>query len=286
MAAAATARLGHRHMVSSVFHRYPSSQIVFFSTKNDRIQDILMNPEGHSARILPGGKYVERQVRNERRKVLVERAYGNFWMMTDLKKTGNKPVLSNEHLISEKMAQDFPSLSYWTTVNDGTEVHVPEFFLRNNRAKDASAQCTLVAIAFTHFGAQLLDSWTTPFVTEFANNNRVEVVHLSITEGGWFVCKFLRPLLSRSARSNTPIQQQSTTLLHYGSAESLSTFKDTLRMHNTLTGYVYLLDGLGRVRFAGSGSASHEEANRVIAFAKEITPLLNSTKRLKQVRQK
>jgi ATPase complex subunit ATP10 len=93
-------------------------------------------------------------------------------------------------------------------------------------------------------------------------------------------------LLSRSARSNTPPQQQSTTLLHYGSAESLSTFKDTLRMHNTLTGYVYLLDGLGRVRFAGSGSASHEEVNRVIAFAKEITPLLNTTKRLKQVRQK
>ena len=228
-----------------------------------------MNPEGHSARILPGGKYVERQVRNERRKVLVERAYGNFWMMTDLKKTHNKPVLSNEHLIPDELAQDFPSLPHWTTVTDETtEVHVPEFFLRNNRAKDASAQCTLVAIAFTHFGAQLLDSWTTPFVAEFANNNRVEVVHLSITEGGWFVCKFLRPLLSRSARSNTPPQQQSTTLLHYGSAESLSTFKDTLRMHNTLTGYVYLLDGLGRVRFAGSGNASCEEVDRVIAFAK------------------
>jgi ATPase complex subunit ATP10 len=206
-------------------------------------------------------------------------------MMTDLKKTDNKPVLSNDHLISEETAQYFPSLSHWTTVNDGTEVHVPEFFVRNNRAKDASAQCTLVAIAFTHFGAQMLASWTTPFSDEFANNNRVEVVHLNITEG-WFVSKFLRPLVSRSARSNTPLQQQSTTLLHFGTADSLSTFKDTLRMHNTLTGYVYLLDGLGRVRFAGSGNASCEEVDRVIAFAKEITPLLNSSKRLKRGRQK
>jgi ATPase complex subunit ATP10 len=244
-----------------------------------------MNPEGHSARILPGGQYVEKQVRNEQRKVLVERAFGNFWMMTDLKKTDNKPVLSNEHLISEDTAQDFPSLSHWTTLNDGTEVNVPEFFVRNNRAKDASAQCTLVAIAFTHFGAQMLPSWTTPFNVAFAINNRVEVVHLSITEG-WFVSKFLRPLLTLSARSNTPPQQQSTTLLHYGSADSLSTFKDTLRMHNTLTGYVYLLDGRGRVRFAGSGNASCDEIDRVIAFAKEITPLLNSSKRLKGGRQK
>jgi hypothetical protein len=80
------------------------------------------------------------------------------------------------------------------------------------------------------------------------------------------------------------IQYTSTTtkyLLHYGSADSFSTFKDTLCMHNTLMGYVYLLNGLGCVWFAGASSASHEEVNCIIAFAKEITPLLNSTKRSK-----
>jgi ATPase complex subunit ATP10 len=190
-----------------------------------------MNPEGHSARILPGG-LVEKTVRNEQRQVLVERAFGNFWMMTDLKRTDNKPVLSNQHLIPEETSQLFPSLSNWTTVQDGTEVDIPHFFVRNNRAKDASAQCTLVAIAFKQFGAQMLTSWTTPFITKFQTNKRVEVVHLSITEG-WFLSKFLRPLLTRSARSNTPPSQQATTLLHYASANSLSEFKDTLRMHNT-----------------------------------------------------
>jgi ATPase complex subunit ATP10 len=245
-----------------------------------------MNPEGHSARILPGG-LVEKTVRNEQRKVLVERAFGNFWMMTDLKRTDNKPVLSNPHLIPEQTSQVFPSLSHWTPVQDDAsheEVNVPDFFLRNNRARDASAQCTLVAIAFKQFGAQMLTSWTAPLVDEFqANSRRVEVVHLSITEG-WFASQFLRPLLTRSARANTPPSQHGTTLLHYAStASALDEFKDALRMHNTLTGYVYLLDGLGRVRFAGSGTASPDEVERVISFAKElITPpvVLGSNQRV------
>lgn len=239
-----------------------------------------MNPEGHSARILPGG-LVEKTVRNEQRKVLVERAFGNFWMMTDLKRTDNKPVLSNPHLIPEQTSQIFPSLSHWTPVQDTSQaVDVPDFFVRNNRAKDASAQCTLVAIAFKQFGAQMLTSWTAPFVMQFQTNRRVEVVHLSIAEG-WFASQFLRPLLTRSARANTPPSQQGTTLLHYASASALEEFKDALRMHNTLTGYVYLLDGLGRVRFAGSGSASPDEVERVISFAKElITPVLGSNQRV------
>jgi ATPase complex subunit ATP10 len=243
-----------------------------------------MNPEGHSARILPGG-LVEKTVRNEQRQVLVERAFGNFWMMTDLKRTDNKPVLSNVHLIPEETSQVFPSLANWSTVQDGTQVDIPSFFMRNNRAKDASAQCTLVAIAFKQFGAQLLTSWTTPFTTQFETNKRVEVVHLSITEG-WFVSKFLRPLITRSARSNTSPSQQPTTLLHYASENSLVEFKDTLRMHNTLTGYVYLLDGLGRVRFAGSGKASPEEVERVISFAKELTPMLGSESSNKRSRRR
>ena len=91
-----------------------------------------MNPNGDSHRILPGG-FVMKQVKNEKRKVLAERALGNFWMMSDLKKTDNKPILSNEQLIPECDAQLFPSLSGFTVLEDNSPASVPDFFLRNNR---------------------------------------------------------------------------------------------------------------------------------------------------------
>ena len=251
-----------------------AAQKYLFST--ERIQDIQMNPNGLGRKILPGNLVIK-QVRDEERKIMAERALGNFWMMQDLNKTDNKPIITNETLIPEAQAQLFPSLGDWTTLEEGTQAvqEVPDFFLRNNRAEDAKAQCTLVAICFKQFGAQMLPTWTVPFQDAFRGNNRVEVVHLNITEG-WFLSKLSRYLKS-SARKHTPKEQWPTTLLHYASDTDdpeLATFKDILRMHNTLTAYVYLLDGLGRVRCAASGRASQEEVNRLISFAKDLTPML------------
>ena len=142
-------------------------------------------------------------------------------------------------------------------------------------ANDATAQCTLVAISFKHFGYQMLASWTEPFQEAFQGNGRVEVVTLSITEG-WFLSTFLSSFLTQGARRNTPPERLGETLMYYGNEDALADFRDTLRMHNTLTGFVYLLDGLGRVRFAGSGTASQEESEQLIEFAKELTPKLKS----------
>jgi ATPase complex subunit ATP10 len=49
-------------------------------------------------------------------------------------------------------------------------------------------------------------------------------------------------------------------------------------MHNDKTGYIFLLDGLGRVRFAGSGQAENYELKLLIKHVKEITPGLKTPK--------
>lgn len=254
-------------------HFLSAAPLRLFST---RIKDIQMNPNGLGNKILPGNLVVKK-VRDEERHIQAERAMGNFWMMKDLKETDAKPILTNSLLIPEQDAQVFPSLGQWITLEEGSQpVHqVPEFFLRNNRADDAKAQCTLATVVFKQFGAQMLDTWTQAFHSAFQGNNRVEIVHLNITEG-WFLSKLHR-YLTRSARKHTPEEQWPTTLLHYAKNtedSDLANFKDTLRIHNTLTAYVYLLDGLGRVRCAASGKASPEEADSLIQFAMELTPLL------------
>ena len=46
-----------------------------------------------------------------------------------------------------------------------------------------------------------------------------------------------------------------------------------------MTNYVFLLDNVGCVRFAGSGPASDEEVARLIGFAKDLTNNKKGSKR-------
>jgi ATPase complex subunit ATP10 len=193
-------------------------------------------------------------------------------MIKDLKRSQEKPVVSNKELIPEKRAKVFPFLDNLKSLRGG-KVDLPEFFLRKNRSHDVDAQCTLVAISFRDFGYNLLASWLDPFAEAMTGKDRVEVVRLNLSEG-WVNKWILRGFITGLTKRNTPQSEQDRTFLYFGDLES---FRDSLRMHNVMTGYVFLLDGLGRVRFAGSGPASEEEAERLIRFAKELTPLIVKT---------
>lgn len=121
-------------------HRRQNFQFVairgffFFEEKpNNRIRDILVNPDGVSSEIKPGNlvdKFYKKT--GNTRTIPTELAYGYFWMIKDLSKTGGKPIISNPHLIPAKNAQHFPSLDGVQTL-DGKTVQVPQYFLRKNR---------------------------------------------------------------------------------------------------------------------------------------------------------
>jgi hypothetical protein len=49
-----------------------------------------------------------------------------------LELTGNKPILSNESIISAAEAEKFPTLAGLNCLNDEV-VDIPDFFTRNNR---------------------------------------------------------------------------------------------------------------------------------------------------------
>jgi len=234
-----------------------------------------VNPESVGDSILPGGEYcIKRDPRTEKdRRVLLERKYGFLWMMADLAKTKSKPTFSNTALIPETEAEVFPTFGDCCEMENDEDVILPEYFLRDNRANDPSAQCTLVAISYKDHGNKLLKSWTEPFEQFYGvGQNRAKVMRLFITEGG-FMKFLLVGVQKRSIRSNTNPELLSQTLVRFGS-DGILQLNDALRMHNTLTGYVFLLDGLGRVRFAGSGEASENEVQNLIKFAKELTPKL------------
>lgn len=247
-----------------------------FSTdqKSKRIDGICVNPESIGSQILPGGRSVIKKDRKgDFREVMVERAYGHFWMISDLAKVGKKPTLAS--VIAEEHAQPFPCFPSFSVLSSDEAVDVPEYFLRDNRANDPSAQCTLVAIAYKDHGYKLLPSWTNPFEAAYGvGNPRARAMRLTITEGK-FTKMLLSSFIKRSFRNSTVPELQSQTLLCFGPEDTtLLEFKDALRMHNTLTGYVFLLDGLGRVRFAASGEASEDEVRQLVQLAAQLTPRL------------
>jgi ATP10 protein len=303
------------HPSSTFQYLYPMKNIQFYSIslcRRKQMIGIQMNPNSIASRILSDGKTAQvpnddsdkdRNSDNNNMNVIqtmqekpLERAYGNFWMMQDLRKNGNKPILASK--ISSVDAELFPSLlncNLLRTDNDNNNINLqqpnlkqqqptstskqpvdlPSYFFRDNRTQDPSAQCTLVGIAFKDYGYKLLSSWLDPFEAEFGiRNRRAMTYRLSITEG-WFTKLFLRRMIVRGFEKATPFEVQPQVLLSFGpKAEALFHFNNTLRMHNTLTGYVYLLDGLGNVRFAASGEATEDELKLLIESARELIPKL------------
>lgn len=234
-----------------------------------RNKSIIMHPDGHGRNILPGNLVIKENAKTgAKKKVLLEHALGYFWALKDLSLTDKKPVLSNETLVPAAEAEKFPALKNLVNLQKEA-VDIPDFFVRNNRSKDANVQCTLVAICCRDFGAQLLPTWIEPFDKALCNGkdaDRFEVVRITINEG--WITKLLSPFILSGTKKNVPEKDHPNTLLYYGDAEK---WRDILRIHNTYTGYVFLVDGIGRVRWAGSGEGSDEEVLSMIKFAKELT---------------
>ena len=128
----------------------------------------------------------------------------------------------------------------------------------------------LVAISCKEFGARLLPSWIDPFEMALRGKDeddadRYEVVRITINEGR--IAKLLSPFIVSGTKKRVPTADHSNTLLYYGDAEEM---RDILRMHNIYTAYVFLLDGAGRVRWAGSGEGSKAEVESMIEIARDL----------------
>lgn len=129
------------------------------------------------------------------------------------------------------------------------------------------AKCTLVNIAFRDSGFKNVETWKTPFNEAFVGDSKVKSVTVSITER--WALYMLRGTLANLMRKNTPAVEHEKTLLYFGS--DVDEFVDVLRMHNLMANYAFLVDELGRIRFAGSGAATEDDISKVVRFARDLS---------------
>ena len=132
----------------------------------------------------------------------------------------------------------------------------------------------LVTFSYRDYGYRLLESWRDPIKeflsTEVVPKKSLVTITVCITEGSSFFSFLFKRYILFSMRRNTPKELHPNTYVYFGDTND---FRDSLRMHNTLTCYVTLLDKFGRVRWTGSGKAEQEEIDNLITAIKQLTPL-------------
>ncbi len=264
---------------------YDSAGIDSYTRKlmQNRHQGIQMNPNSISQHVLPNEYIVKTNPKTGDKKMVgLERSMGYFWDLKDLNQTNEKPILSNEELIPVDIAQVVPPLhgNLQSLDEDVTGVELPSFLTKNNRSEDPSAECTLLLVCFNEYGNKMLPSWADPYEKAFSKDyNRIKTVWLSLNEGR--VLNFLSSIIMNSSKNIVPDYRKKNYLMYFGN--DCNDFRDILRMHNRKTGYAFLLDGIGRVRFAGSGTACEEDVKRIVSFTKALAPGLKADKgRLKK----
>mmetsp|Transcript_16180 Transcript_16180/g.45087 ORF Transcript_16180/g.45087 Transcript_16180/m.45087 type:complete len:279 (+) Transcript_16180:129-965(+) len=206
------------------------------------------------------------QARNESLKDELKRGYVND--LRELNSNKGKAFRAHEKLAAVQASYLFPKLDFVDT--EGAPVEVP--------AGDGSVQVALVCVAFRNGAEEMLSSWREPFKAQFAGTPGAVVYEMSLVDssvmGMWpFRQMILRGGALASAAAPKPALP-TTTVFHFGDTRSA---RKMLGITNLLTGYVYLVDPQGRVRWRGCGTAEQWELEALLQGA---TELLTSTAKL------
>ncbi len=170
---------------------------------------------------------------------------GNFFEMKEWRHHRGKVFTANDRITATGKSKPFPSSFSVCRVSDGHQSSIKDIL-------GCDSKPTLVAVSFKSVGSDMLPSWTKPFTELMAGRlvvvNFVESVVLGLLTGA---------MMSGMRNIMEPAAQQHTWV-HFGTAAPLLE-SDFLQISNRLSGYVYLVDSSGLVRWIGCGQASDLE---------------------------
>jgi hypothetical protein len=122
----------------------------------------------------------------------------------------------------------------------------------------------LVTFSFKAWGYTLVDSWLKPF-TESQLCTRVPALNICFVEYGFL--SFAKGSFIGSLQSKVEEERWAHTAFAFGGVMDFAT---QLLLPNKFSGYAYLVDGAGRVRWRACGMATEAEAERMLACAKGL----------------
>lgn len=119
-----------------------------------------------------------------------------------------------------------------------------------------------------HGGKGMIDSWTLPFLETFKTKSNVHLYEISFIDS-WLLSLYpIKRLLLRTMRKSETSDGYQGLQRHvvYAFGDHYDLRKE-LNILNLLTGYIFLLDSKGRIRWQGFGIASDDEVSSMLSCA-------------------
>nr|KJB06599.1 hypothetical protein B456_001G118400 [Gossypium raimondii] len=121
-----------------------------------------------------------------------------------------------------------------------------------------------------HGGKAMVDSWSKPFYDAFSESKSVQLYEVSFIDS-WLLClnPIKRLLLQFMRKSSDGAKDALQRHIVYSFGDHYY-FRKELKILNLLTGYIFLLDKFGRIRWQGFGFAKQEELSSLIYCTKVL----------------
>ncbi|KAH9660379.1 mitochondrial ATPase complex subunit ATP10 [Citrus sinensis] len=204
-------------------------------------------------------------VEKERARLADEMNRGYFADVAELKKHGGKIATANKIIIPALAAVKFPDLD--VSYSDGTPLKLPVCSSGDvaNADKAAIPKVSLVCLTFRASSQAMVDSWSTPFFEAFSDSKNVHLYEVSFIDS-WLLCRspIKRILLKIMRKSKDAGENVLQRQIVYSFGDHYY-FRKELKILNLLTGYFFLLDKFGRIRWQGFGMATPEELSSLLS---------------------
>ncbi|KAL7153984.1 hypothetical protein ABFS83_04G204700 [Erythranthe nasuta] len=205
-------------------------------------------------------------IEKERARLKDEMSRGYFADMSDMKQHGGKIAMANKIIIPSTAAVKFPTLE--VNYSDGSILKLP--FTSDGDNADASKsdipKASLVCLSFRASSQPMVDSWTSPFLNTFGHSSDIRLYEVSFIDSWLLRRSLIKKLLLKVMRKPKPGGENQDTLqkqIVYSFGDHYY-FRKELKILNLLTGYIYLVDKLGKIRWQGSGMATQDELSSLL----------------------
>ncbi|XP_039124874.1 uncharacterized protein LOC120261176 isoform X1 [Dioscorea cayenensis subsp. rotundata] len=196
-------------------------------------------------------------IEKEKARISDELSRGYFADISEIRKNGGKQIaMANKTVIPSMAAVKFPDVE--VSFSDGRSLRLP--VSSEQAVTDASdVGVSLVCLSFRANSQAMAESWTAPFLDAFSTSGKVQVYEVSFIDSWLLSLAPVRKLfLKVMKKSNIP---QRHIVYSFGDHYDL---RKKLQILNLLTGYIFLLDQLGRVRWQGFGFATQDELSSLL----------------------
>ncbi|KAH0450989.1 hypothetical protein IEQ34_021681 [Dendrobium chrysotoxum] len=233
-------------------------------------------------------KMVDKEaIKKEKDRLKDELSRGYFADFSEIHKNSGKIAPANKTLIPSMAAAMFPDIVVYCS--DGRRLKLPLSDQNvNNHSTEIKASATLLCLSFRASSQRMAESWTAPFLETLDASTNVQVYE--VKRKRWKIHLHARPrkkvdiqvqlkvvsfieswLLSLNPMKNIflKIARSSSNPLRriaYSFGDHYDLRKE-LQILNLLTGYIFLLDRHGRIRWQGFGSATTEEVSSLVSCA-------------------